>query len=110
MVHLQKPGNEPLIAMRPVATARPVSAPAVVRAAARNTVVRCSSHHRATPMRITSTAADWRNVTAATSSNPLQNHCLRSMQRTDAVSGSIMRSEEHTSELQSRQYLVCRLL
>src|SRR5947209_13517538 len=24
--------------------------------------------------------------------------------------GSILRSEEHTSELQSRQYLVCRLL
>src|SRR3712207_7912155 len=26
------------------------------------------------------------------------------------VTGSISRSEEHTSELQSRQYLVCRLL
>src|SRR3712207_7480275 len=26
------------------------------------------------------------------------------------VYGSIIRSEEHTSELQSRQYLVCRLL
>src|SRR3712207_7041814 len=26
------------------------------------------------------------------------------------VSASIIRSEEHTSELQSRQYLVCRLL
>src|SRR3712207_8533009 len=31
---------------------------------------------------------------------------------TDAISGAhlILRSEEHTSELQSRQYLVCRLL
>src|SRR3712207_7971893 len=28
----------------------------------------------------------------------------------DAVSGDPVRSEEHTSELQSRQYLVCRLL
>src|SRR3712207_7118473 len=28
----------------------------------------------------------------------------------DAVSGDMWRSEEHTSELQSRQYLVCRLL
>src|SRR3712207_8909012 len=26
------------------------------------------------------------------------------------VSGMMLRSEEHTSELQSRQYLVCRLL
>src|SRR3712207_7614109 len=26
------------------------------------------------------------------------------------VSGKVARSEEHTSELQSRQYLVCRLL
>src|SRR3712207_7667463 len=30
--------------------------------------------------------------------------------RPAAVSRSINRSEEHTSELQSRQYLVCRLL
>src|SRR3712207_7799737 len=28
----------------------------------------------------------------------------------DSVPGLISRSEEHTSELQSRQYLVCRLL
>src|SRR3712207_6902902 len=28
----------------------------------------------------------------------------------DIVDGKIWRSEEHTSELQSRQYLVCRLL
>src|SRR3712207_8003912 len=27
-----------------------------------------------------------------------------------AVAGPVQRSEEHTSELQSRQYLVCRLL
>src|SRR3712207_8600582 len=27
-----------------------------------------------------------------------------------AVTGVVVRSEEHTSELQSRQYLVCRLL
>src|SRR3712207_8257190 len=27
-----------------------------------------------------------------------------------AVGGLVVRSEEHTSELQSRQYLVCRLL
>src|SRR3712207_7722500 len=28
----------------------------------------------------------------------------------DVVSAVLLRSEEHTSELQSRQYLVCRLL
>src|SRR3712207_8181613 len=33
--------------------------------------------------------------------------CLRDVGRT---AGSPVRSEEHTSELQSRQYLVCRLL
>src|SRR3712207_8541156 len=27
-----------------------------------------------------------------------------------AIHGCVLRSEEHTSELQSRQYLVCRLL
>src|SRR3712207_7353134 len=30
--------------------------------------------------------------------------------RVSIVTGSYSRSEEHTSELQSRQYLVCRLL
>src|SRR3712207_7577020 len=29
---------------------------------------------------------------------------------TDVAPGATVRSEEHTSELQSRQYLVCRLL
>src|SRR3712207_6974993 len=28
----------------------------------------------------------------------------------EIIAGAIQRSEEHTSELQSRQYLVCRLL
>src|SRR5947209_15131036 len=34
----------------------------------------------------------------------------REMFRVKEVSGNLHRSEEHTSELQSRQYLVCRLL
>src|SRR3712207_6943246 len=34
-------------------------------------------------------------------------HCTA---RSSAISTSCSRSEEHTSELQSRQYLVCRLL
>src|SRR3712207_7729166 len=32
------------------------------------------------------------------------------MSRTKTVPAAVPRSEEHTSELQSRQYLVCRLL
>src|SRR3712207_7391840 len=32
------------------------------------------------------------------------------VRRLDAAQGQAGRSEEHTSELQSRQYLVCRLL
>src|SRR3712207_7461003 len=35
--------------------------------------------------------------------------CSRSARR-DAGAATVARSEEHTSELQSRQYLVCRLL
>src|SRR3712207_8398077 len=32
------------------------------------------------------------------------------VENSDAVGSRVPRSEEHTSELQSRQYLVCRLL
>src|SRR3712207_9500060 len=39
----------------------------------------------------------------------LQTSSSRSL-RDQARPGSLARSEEHTSELQSRQYLVCRLL
>src|SRR3712207_7214797 len=37
-------------------------------------------------------------------------HGLAGAGRTPAARGAQGRSEEHTSELQSRQYLVCRLL
>src|SRR6202008_5206272 len=36
--------------------------------------------------------------------------CARNKKRTALGSAAGVRSEEHTSELQSRQYLVCRLL
>src|SRR3712207_7622203 len=36
--------------------------------------------------------------------------CQRERVKPDSVSMRRVRSEEHTSELQSRQYLVCRLL
>src|SRR3712207_6920112 len=37
-------------------------------------------------------------------------HVALARQRVDVVAVASPRSEEHTSELQSRQYLVCRLL
>src|SRR3712207_7788428 len=40
----------------------------------------------------------------------LEGHVLRQVARQADVGGLAQRSEEHTSELQSRQYLVCRLL
>src|SRR3712207_7483128 len=36
--------------------------------------------------------------------------CIEAVERAIATLGRLDRSEEHTSELQSRQYLVCRLL
>src|SRR3712207_8734898 len=48
-------------------------------------------------------AADGRGVAAQRSSATTPQPAARHQ-------GSRMRSEEHTSELQSRQYLVCRLL
>src|SRR5947209_14145117 len=40
----------------------------------------------------------------------LKLHDLRRQDSEDVVARPVTRSEEHTSELQSRQYLVCRLL
>src|SRR5438445_8999562 len=47
----------------------------------------------------------WRTITAWSFAFP-----LRLWQRPHAPPQRYVRSEEHTSELQSRQYLVCRLL
>src|SRR5258707_9752870 len=41
---------------------------------------------------------------------PVMNCTARSRPRPKPAWGTVPRSEEHTSELQSRQYLVCRLL
>src|SRR5258707_7433155 len=49
---------------------------------------------------------------AAARSTPIDSSAVRKTSRTLGSSSTIRmrRSEEHTSELQSRQYLVCRLL
>src|SRR3712207_9127513 len=41
---------------------------------------------------------------------PLPGEALQGLLRREAWLRDLRRSEEHTSELQSRQYLVCRLL
>src|SRR3712207_7973681 len=53
----------------------------------------------------------YRNTKIASTQEGKLSQCLASNQRTPGVwRGRKTRSEEHTSELQSRQYLVCRLL
>src|SRR3712207_7117143 len=58
----------------------------------------------ATSMPPTASAMNWSNTDSAEYSAPLT--CLQ----TKPYGQGPARSEEHTSELQSRQYLVCRLL
>src|SRR3712207_7036676 len=58
----------------------------------------------------TSTRTAWR-TTCATSTPATRSAASRPTRSTaPTASGWPTRSEEHTSELQSRQYLVCRLL
>src|SRR2546422_2525332 len=46
-----------------------------------------------------------------TLSNPVRNKAIASAKvKTDKIDSTTLRSEEHTSELQSRLHLVCRLL
>src|SRR3712207_8290755 len=54
--------------------------------------------------------ADQPPVGACRSSHPAGADLRNSRFRAAESNGSQRRSEEHTSELQSRQYLVCRLL
>src|SRR3712207_8261909 len=59
-----------------------------------------------TPSAVTDSLSAWAStITASTMASSLW-----SMPNPDMKVLSILRSEEHTSELQSRQYLVCRLL
>src|SRR3712207_8549603 len=46
----------------------------------------------------------------ATSGGPDTNEVVNTTSAGSLTTGAQFRSEEHTSELQSRQYLVCRLL
>src|SRR3712207_8371117 len=42
--------------------------------------------------------------------NGVETHFIEKLSHREQVCKKVNRSEEHTSELQSRQYLVCRLL
>src|SRR3712207_8834844 len=59
-----------------------------------------SNQNREGLVKLTSDKIDF---TSKTVTRDKEGHCTM-------IKGSIHRSEEHTSELQSRQYLVCRLL
>src|SRR3712207_8000670 len=52
---------------------------------------------------------EWQIVARAASLRLELGTCLAGFVEAD-VNRTVLRSEEHTSELQSRQYLVCRLL
>src|SRR3712207_7254193 len=49
-------------------------------------------------------------LSATAAPNKKKDHYQERQKRSGALSQAPERSEEHTSELQSRQYLVCRLL
>src|SRR3712207_7911907 len=65
------------------------------------------------PGEISVERTDFREHTATSVSKPLAKHVRpskASIRQVARLAGVSIRSEEHTSELQSRQYLVCRLL
>src|SRR3712207_8317026 len=65
-----------------------------------------SPAHLATPLR----SRECRPVSPAQSAQRLSHPKYKPNRRTVVGTKPLARSEEHTSELQSRQYLVCRLL
>src|SRR3712207_7134594 len=73
--------------------------------------VRASSRSL-TPALYPSVANDRRRLCGLnpSSGTPARSAARRRTSRTDDLAIRVRRSEEHTSELQSRQYLVCRLL
>src|SRR3712207_8270468 len=56
------------------------------------------------------TITAWKRLTPETLNRLVNMRCARITPKKPAARVHRVRSEEHTSELQSRQYLVCRLL
>src|SRR3712207_9061971 len=69
---------------------------------ASSTPRKATSSHRTVPSGI--------RTSACPASSPPSRPATRASPSSGRRSGTASRSEEHTSELQSRQYLVCRLL
>src|SRR3712207_8172408 len=67
------------------------------------TLFRSSDNPRSQP-EVANLTSGWSQPTSVTAPRPAYRAFRRQLDNT------IWRSEEHTSELQSRQYLVCRLL
>src|SRR3712207_7747166 len=64
-----------------------------------------------TLFRSASDAIDWISKASMPAKGPKLTQIEKMIaQSTGSIEREILRSEEHTSELQSRQYLVCRLL
>src|SRR5947209_15530692 len=63
-----------------------------------------------TTCRLRNVCSAARAVAASVSTSPAARSTSNSLPRTAPAEFDVDRSEEHTSELQSRQYLVCRLL
>src|SRR3712207_8040512 len=79
----------------------------MIRRPPRSTLVPYTTLFRSSALRAASTSSSVTVTSIASTSTPL--YCPRATSGLIATS-STNRSEEHTSELQSRQYLVCRLL
>src|SRR3712207_8237069 len=77
----------------------------MIRRPPRSTLFPYTTLFRSVPNRATS---EGRRASSTTSSSASNAHMPRVTLRT--TDPAKLRSEEHTSELQSRQYLVCRLL
>src|SRR3712207_7280916 len=75
----------------------------MIRRPPRSTLFPYTTLFRSSPVAHSATTS-----TPASSSRPRR--CPRTSVSSSATTHRSVRSEEHTSELQSRQYLVCRLL
>src|SRR3712207_7917466 len=82
----------------------------MIRRPPRSTLFPYTTLFRSCPRRSTSTGPRRSSEGMSTGGVPLGNRTTLGPSVTSTASRSASRSEEHTSELQSRQYLVCRLL
>src|SRR2546429_3602651 len=93
-----------------MSAARPDSASSLARATSPEALIASCGHagrHSPQRVHVSSTIRIWVPSTATASAGHTRTHA---MQATHSPGSILKRSEEHTSELQSRLHLVCRLL